>query len=268
MTIVMRALNEAASCEAAATAIDEGMEILYGGLRPLPTLPPGSADEAAAFEQTAKAHELVGEQEMEFAVALESYAMKGPCAGERGRALDLKLFVEQMNEVASALAEFTALCGDGSRLDAAPCDNLQPLLDRETGHEIPVASQVNMIQSDHSLELRSPHVFPWVGVWEEDVVITKPIAAGECAVIPKETRGLMVRLRLERVTVVRDPWVATFGAPRGTLVPVWTLEWVPSQYLKEWNICNVGGQIRTTVTQRVKQDIPLNYFWRFYPRTG
>ena len=92
-------------------------------------------------------------------------------------------------------------------------------------------------------------------------------------VVFKETKGLMLKLHLDRIITVTDPWVPFFGKPRGTPVPIWRLEWIPSEYVKEWNICNrqradgtVG--IVSEVTQRVKQDVPLNYFWRFYSRAG
>ncbi len=104
----------------------------------------------------------------------------------------------------------------------------------------------------------------------------KPLELGSCAVVFKETRGLMLRLHFERVIVVTDPRVATFGVPPGTKIPIWRLERVPSEYVKEWNICNkafvdadgtISNRMENTVSQRVKQDIPLNFFWRFYPKT-
>ena len=94
--------------------------------------------------------------------------------------------------------------------------------------------------------------------------MSEPIPSGACVVVFKETRGLMLRLHFDRIIIVNDPWVNTFGVPRGTKIPIWTLEWVPSEYVKEWNICNDNGTINTTVSKRVVQDIPLKYFWRFY----
>jgi hypothetical protein len=253
-------LAQAETCADAADAIDEGMEALYGGMRPLP-----SKD---LLEQTSKAHQEVGANELRFASSLDTYARSGRCAEERGRALDLKLFIEQMNEVAEAVGKVTGQCGEGDSVARPPCDDLQALLDIGTGHELSIApgTQTGAIAPSYSVSLRSPYIPPWSSSWEEDVRITKPISRGECAIIPKETKGLMLRLHFERVIVVTDPWVGTFGAARGTRIPIWRMEWVPSEYLKEWNICNVDGKITTTVTQRVKQDIPLNFFWRFYPK--
>ncbi|MCI0438129.1 MAG: hypothetical protein L0177_03245 [Chloroflexi bacterium] len=267
--------------EAVGAAIDDGLEILYGGLRPLPSLPANDAEGQTVLQQTREAHRAISDSEMRFAQALEQFALEGRSQEMKGRALDLKLFIEQMNEVAQAVGEVTQQCGNGQSLSVAPCDQLRPLLDEATGHEQPIGlltsddervsgnAQVGVtaIRPSYSFKLRSPFVPRWFGQWEEDVLLTEPLASGECAVVFKETKGLMVRLHFERVTVVRDPWVATFGVPRGTRIPIWSLEWVPSEYVKEWNICNSNGSINKTVTQRVKQDIPLNFFWRYYPKT-
>ena len=173
-----------------------------------------------------------------------------------------------MNEVAQAVGQITSQCGNGDSLTTPPCDNLHALLDEDTGQEMEPRSHIATLTPAFSLKLRSPIVPPWLRAAQEDVRVTSPIAAGECAVVFKETRGMMARLHFERVIIVTDPWVATFGVPRGTPVPIWSLEWVPSEYVKEWNICNTapGGGITKTVTQRVVQDIPLNFFWRYYPK--
>ena len=103
----MRTLNDSSSCEAAATTIDSGMEILYGGLRPLPSGPDDPSRDDNVLSRTTRVHKLISDKELEFAVALGEYALNGGCSQQGGRALDLKLFIEQMNEVANALAVFT-----------------------------------------------------------------------------------------------------------------------------------------------------------------
>lgn len=269
---VIGVLQEAPTCGAAAAAIDDGMDVLYGGLRPLPS-------KGDLAEQTENVDHLIAMNEMRFAEALGAFARgggeQGPaCDEERRRALDLKLFVEEMNEVAQAVGQFTRQCGAGDSINEAPCSDLQSLLDEDTGEAPPPGArqetlnqQSAVIRPSYSVKLRSPFVPHWFGRWEEDVRVTEPLAKDECAVIFKETKGLMLKLHFERFTIVRDPWVSVFGVPRGTRIPIWSLEWVPSEYVKEWNICHMGkGEIRKTVTQRVKQDIPLNFFWRFYPK--
>lgn len=250
--------NDAAGERAHQVAIDEGMEILYGGLRPLPSkdLP----------EQTEAADRAVSAMEMRFADALGEYANAGGSEAQRGRALDLKLFIEQMNEVAEAVGNVTRKCGVGDRADQPPCDELHPLLDEATGEEMTPGSHIPTLRPSYEAKLRSPLIAPWFRAWEHDIRVPA-LDQGQCAVVFKETRGITVRIHLARITVVLDPWVGTFGIPRGTLVPIWYLSWVPTQYGKTWTFCrdNRGG-IRQTVLQRVKQDHALNYFWRYYPK--
>jgi hypothetical protein len=267
MQQVLRVLKTT-NCEAAGAAIQDGMEILYGGLRPLPSLDPATGKPS---DDSLQAHRMMSNAEMTFAKALEAFAQRKACPALQGQAVDLKLFVEQMNEVAEAAGRATQACGEGATLAEEPCIGLQPLLDEDTGAEMVVGKRPAVvppvIAPGYEVKLRSPHVPTWWGVTapQEDVLLTQPIAKGECAVVFKETRGLMLRLRFDRIIIVTDPWVSTFGAPRGTRIPVWTLQWIPSEFVKEWNICNNGGHIEKTVTQRVVQDVPLTYFWRFYP---
>lgn len=262
LNFLIETLDRSENCEVAETAIDGILEILYGGLRPLPTA-------GELIEQTTEAHRVICDAEMRAAKALRNFVQSGDCHGQRGRALDMALFIEQMNEVARAVGEATGRCGEGGNLEEPPCDELQPILDEATGHEIVSGTAKGPIKKGYSVKLRGPRVPAWHKCLDEDVLITEPIPPGHCVVVFKEFRGLMIRLRLERITVVTDPWVSTFGLPRGTRIPIWRIEWIFAEYVKQFNICNTGSRkpkIRTTVTQRVKQDYPLNYFWRYYRR--
>ena len=260
---VIGLLLEAPDCGAAETAIQLGLE-LYGGTRPVLTKSTGDGNQ---LEITREADQKLSAFERHFADALMQFIQEGNCPDLQGPALDLKLFIEMMNEVALAVGRVTQNCNVGDSLQQPPCSQLLPLLDEKTGHEI-IGGYGGLIKLGYSVKLRSPFV-PWntTFAWEEDVFVTEPIRKGECVAIVKETRGLMLRLVLVGFDVVKDPW-ATAQLARGSVVPIWALEWVPSQYVKTWNICNSRGRIRTTVDQRVKQDIPLNFFWRFYPKAG
>jgi hypothetical protein len=260
---LIRLLASAEDCGPAEAAIDSGMEILYGGLRPL-----RSKD---ALEETTAADAAISAAERRFAGALERYAARGGCPEQRGRALDLKLFIEQMNEVAAAVGEVTAECGVQDTLERPPCDGLRPLIDEATGEELPAAGGAatgrTLLRPSFSVKLRSPFVPPWFGRWQHDIRVAGPLSRGQCAVVFKESRGLMLRLHLDRIIIVTDPWVSVFSQPRGTKVPIWRLEWVPAEYGKTWSFCNVDGRsVITKVTQRIKQDHAVNFFWRFYPK--
>lgn len=254
---ILRVFTEDPGCEAVGTAIDLGLEILYGGIRALPS-------KGELLQQTTEVDRMARQNEGRFAQALETYARQGKCASLRGRALDLKFFVEEMSEVAQAVGRVTRQCGVGDVLNRPPCDDLHPLLDEADGEEMALGTYPKPLHPSFSVKLRSPLVPPWILVPQEDIRATDPIPPGHCSVVFKEFKGLMLRLHLERIIVVTDPWVTVFGFPRGTKVPIWRLEWVFSEYGKTWSFCNAGGKIQTTVTQRVKQDRPLSFFWRFY----
>lgn len=247
---VVAVLQGGGGCAAVERAVQLGLETLYGGLRPLP-----SAD---LLEETVAADQKIARNEQLFAGALGEAAGRDDCPEVQARALDLKIFIEQINEVAVAVGRVTVKCGVGR-----PCDGLEPFLDEMTGHEVR-REPIKALEPSFSFKLRSPFVpTNFVSGWEEDLFETEPIAGGECVAIFKETRGLMLKLHLERIDVVRDPW-ATATLARGTKIPIFSLEWVPSQYGKTWSICNTGKGLETSVSQKVKQDIPLNYFWRYY----
>ena len=245
-------------------ALDASMDVLWGGIRPLV-----SKD---LIEETDAAHIAVSARELQLAGVLEALAGQTRPSNPDipRRALDLKLFIEQMNEVAHAVGGITSQCGEGDMIGdldpANPCNDLLPLLHEDEDFILPGQPTIPIpIFPSYSVKLRSPVVpQPWSLSWEEDVRVTEPLADGECAVVFKETKGLMLRLHFERITIVSDPWVSVFGLPRGTPVPIWRLEWVPSEYVKTWNICNQAGVTSVYHLQSVKQDHPLNFFWRYY----
>ncbi len=261
---ISRMLNEKnAGPDAHRAAIDSFFDIIWANMRILPS--PG-------VPETEAADQAIRQAERDMAATLEAFLKRNTSSPEvKGHALDMKLLLEEMEEVARAVGAITQQCGEGQSLQEPPCDQLQPLLDEETGQEGnpgQIAAGPGIIGPGFTVKLRGPFVPSWFAndTWQEDVRTVEAIANGECAVIFKETTGLMLRLRFVRIIVVNDPWVSVFGVPRGTQIPIWVLEWVPAEYGKEWNICNQGGQIVKTVTKRVVQDVPLNYFWRYYPK--
>lgn len=245
------------SCGAVKQVIHDGMEILYGGLRPIPTKNV-TASEAA--------NDKISGWEEQFAAALQTFLGGTRCKETHGMALDLKQFVEQMNEVARAVGVVTRQCGQGDRVDTGPCRSLlhnvaNPGSVAQPGHPF--------IQPSFSALLRSPVVIGGaISRWDEDVRGTPPLSPGQCSAVFKETRGLVVRLHFEHMAVVRDPW-ATPTLLRGTLVPVWQLEWVPAQYVKVWPICNGNDFIgRQPPITKLWLDNSLNFFWKFYGSPG
>ena len=256
---VLRALAEARDCETAKAAVHLAIDVTVANNRVVV-----SKD---ALELTVGADRMMSESEMMVAEALGNFVQQGKCPEAQSLALDVKVLIEEGNEVARALRPFTGKCGDKDSVAREPCDQLQSHLDEETGHEIygqPATADL-IIKPGYSVKLRGPFVPPHIREVKEDVRVTAPISPGQCVVVFKETKGLMLRLIFIRMDIVLDPWATPLLA-RGTRIPVWALQWVPSEHVKQWNICNIGGKIQQTVTQRVKQEIPLHYFWRYYPK--
>ena len=246
---------------AGAGAIDEAMEILYGGFRVLPT---------AGDENTELWHRQTSANEMQLAQALQNFATKANrqvAAEDVQRAVDMKLFIEQMNDVANTLAFATRQCQDGSTVAEGPCEQLQPLLNEANGVEAVVGRLTAnlVIRPGYTVKLRGPFLPRPTTWWQETVEVVPPLAWGECAVVFKETKGLMLKVCYDRIITVSDPW-ATPQLPRGTQIPVWRMEWVPSEYVKTFNYCNNEGKVTNTVDMKVVQDTPLKYFWTYYHR--
>lgn len=257
---VIRGLTQAGSCDAKKTAVQLALQTATANM---PVLV--SKD---ARELTEKADQMITESEMRMAAALLKFGLEqDKCPEAQGLAFDVKHLIEEGSEVRRALRPFTEKCGQGDSILKEKCDQLQPHLDEETGREVygPPPPPRVIIGPGFSVKLRGPFVPPYSRQMQEDVRVTAPIAPGQCAVVFKETKGLMLRLIFVRMDIVLDPW-ATSTLTRGTRIPVWALQWVPAEYVKEWNICNVAGKIQKTITQRVIQDVPSNYFWRYYPK--
>ncbi|MDJ0826533.1 MAG: hypothetical protein QNJ16_13605 [Rhodobacter sp.] len=280
MEQLVRILTEGESCEGVGAAIDLTLGLVYGGTRPLPSLVPKDLGEAqerfgrnidqddidiAGRAETAQKD--IAETVRRVIEALERLALGEGCPALGGRAADVKFFLEEMEDVAAALSGTTRQCTVGSSLVDGPCAQLRQQLNEETGHLFKPGEAPEELFQGYEVKLRSPFIPRYNRLWEEDVKLIPALQPGECGSVFKETKGLMLRLRLDGFTTVLDPW-ATPNLPRGTKIPIWTLTWVPSEYVKHFNVCNNDGKIvHTTVHQRVKQDVPLNFFWRYYPKT-
>lgn len=276
MDQLVRILGTSDSCDAIGAALDLVPGLVYGGTRPLPTKINDAAREGADEEDLRIAQLAEGANETirgtvgALLEPLEDLALGKRCPDQAGQAVDVKFMLEETEDVAAALSEFTRQCALGDDLTQGRCAQLQPQIDEEDGHLFgpnkPFEAQ--RIFRGFAVKLRSPFVPRWGRTWDEDVKRIPALSPGQCAAVFKETKGLMLRLRYDGFTIVRDPW-ATPNLPRGTRIPIWTLEWVPSEYVKHFNVCNVDGRkMRNTVNQRIKQDDGLNFFWRYYPHSS
>ena len=182
-------------CIPSQRAIDDAMEVLYGGLRVLPSKddPTDTTDADAAQRQ----HELA------LAAALEQFSRSDtPCPVQKGRALDLKLFIEEISQVAEQLGQATSQCGAGDALDQPPCDELRPLLGEDDQQSIIGGQSTGgppTLVPGYSYFLRSPALAPTFRNIDEDTFTTEPLSSGDCASVLKETKGMMLKATFERI---------------------------------------------------------------------
>lgn len=215
------------------TAMQEGLALLFDTMRPLPS--PGV--DAAQEQRIETVQALIRDGEREFASALEGYALKGKDEALRARARGLKVFVEQAAGLSRSLGELTRRYGPAS-LDAPPCDGLRPLLDASGGAGSPFLP----------LSASGPGM-PWPGPAGDDVLVTRPLAAGECVAVFRQDRGFTFSLRFEQASPMSGPWMEALDIPSDGRPALWTLQGHPDSHLEQWDICNTGGKIERTVTQ-------------------
>ena len=242
-------------CIPSQRAIDDAMEVLYEGLRVLPSkdAPQETTDADAAQRQ----HELA------LAAALEQFSRSDtPCPVQKGRALNLKLFIEEISQVAEQLSQATSQCGVGDALDQPPCDRLRPLLGEQDPQ--PIIDEVPpTLVPGYSYFLRSPALAPTFRNLDEDTFATEQLSSGDCASVLKETKGMMLKATFEGIGL--EYTVDLFGLSF-TPVPVWSIEFAPAEFLITVSMCNGGSGVVTTTELNLVQDVPLRFFWRYNHR--
>jgi hypothetical protein len=115
-----------------------------------------------------------------------------------------------------------------------------------------------------SRQVRSP--FPIIFnsgtvVPDEQVILTDPLAPGECAAVVKEIQGIKVVVTRRLIPIWVEPWFA-----RARIVgfrSVWIWEFVPAEFIKTISVCNNNGLLNTTVSTQVVLERELMHFWRF-----
>lgn len=113
-----------------------------------------------------------------------------------------------------------------------------------------------------SREVRSPF---FVGrptpTVQEQVITPDSVAPGNCVVVTKEIQGVKAVIRPVIIPIWIEPWYA-----RATIVgyeTVWVWEFVPAEFLKTINYCNLDGTLSTQVNVKVVLERQLLHFWSF-----
>ena len=117
-------------------------------------------------------------------------------------------------------------------------------------------------------EIRSPYFpiypHPYGFVQQENVIVAPgPIANGECSTIVKEIQGIKSILRPTIIPIWQEPWTS-----RASIISyqiVWVVDFVPAEFVKNLNYCNVNGSIQTDYEINVIIERELLHFWKYLP---
>lgn len=116
-------------------------------------------------------------------------------------------------------------------------------------------------------EIRSPYfpITPYATSFgpNENIITTGPLAIGECSTVVKEIQGIKAIQRAVVIPIWLEPWTS-----RATIIAfstVWVVEFVPAEFVKSLNYCNVGGSIVFDYEIDVIIERELTHFWKFLP---
>lgn len=113
-------------------------------------------------------------------------------------------------------------------------------------------------------EIRSPYFqyAPYITP-QENIIVPSAIANGECAVVIKEIQGIKSIVRPTVIPIWQEPWTS-----RATIIgynAIWVVDFVPAEFVKNLNYCNINGQISFDYNINVIVERQLTHFWKFLP---
>jgi hypothetical protein len=212
------------------------------------------------------AHDAISTAERQAAQALEGFINSTtPCfEGEREGAFSAKLATEMLNEMAHALGAITAQCGVGSDLTTSPCSQLARRVITFTGLERD--TRQTTIESGYTVLVRSPLGLLSFGTTPHRATLEAPgLRSKECSSMVLESGSIAVRLHLQPLPAVSYPWLTTFNVAVETETPVWTMEVLPVEYIKQLDVCNQAGTIERTITTDIIADDDMAWLWQYTP---
>jgi hypothetical protein len=113
-------------------------------------------------------------------------------------------------------------------------------------------------------EIRSPfHPYAAYTTPRENIMVPDSIANGECSVVIKEIQGIKSIVRPTQIPIWQEPWTS-----RSQIIgfdTIWVVDFVPAEFVKNLNFCNVGGNIVFDYEINVIIERQLTHFWKFLP---
>jgi len=116
-------------------------------------------------------------------------------------------------------------------------------------------------------EVRTPYAtptfYPLGFTPEENIISTGTMKKDECVTIVKEIQGQKSILRPVKIPIWQEPWTS-----RATIIgfdTVWVVDFVPAEFVKSLNYCNVGGNVTFDYDIEVIIERELLHFWKYLP---
>lgn len=97
----------------------------------------------------------------------------------------------------------------------------------------------------------------------ENIISLGPMAGGECSTIVKEIQGVKAIQRPVIIPIWQEPWTS-----RASIIgfnTVWVVDFVPAEFVKSLNYCNIGGSMTFDYTIDVIIERELTHFWKYLP---
>jgi hypothetical protein len=240
-------------------AIDQGIESLF--LSNLVVLPSNNDSDAQALFDVFRANsqgfaDTLGKH-MEGMDATGKNVRGLGTPGSKAGAGEARNFLQVTREALFEIGRFTVACDPVNQVTGAGCMALQA--DDEGGTVVDT-----VLGAIFSRQARSP--FPFLlastsAIPDEQVILTDPLADGECAAVIKEIQGLKLVVTPRLIPIWVEPWFARRRIVATTVV--WVAEFVPAEHIKTISVCNVAGTIETDVDTQVVLERQLLHFWRF-----
>jgi len=174
------------------------------------------------------------------------------------RAHEARNFLQVLLEATSTIANETEFCDPlAPEVDLPDCAKL---LDGDEGLTI------DLVYGGFAREVRNPFFY---GIFlsptpQEDVRVIPALKNKECSAVMKETAGWKVVVRPIKIPIWIEPWFA-----RATIVgftTVWVWEYIPMEFIKTIEYCNINSDIVQQIETEVVIDRALMHMWKFWPK--
>jgi len=125
---------------------------------------------------------------------------------------------------------------------------------------------IDLVWSGFAREVRSPffYGFSQSPTPQEDVRVIPALKNKECSAVMKEVAGYKVIVRPVKIPIWVEPWFARASIVGFTTVWVW--EFVPMEFIKTIEYCNINSNIVQQIESEVVIDRALMHMWKFWPK--